>query len=63
MGAGLGVFLALSLLVSNTRGIFAMLVNSSAPQLSTAVFVGIFASVFAIGAGITGLIFVSMDDK
>jgi hypothetical protein len=63
MGGGLGAFLAVSLMIGDGRPIAAMILNSAAPGLTTLVFVGIFASVFAVGAAITGLLFVSMEEK
>jgi len=63
MGAALGTSLALLLFFSNTRNISTMLVNGSTPRLATMVFIAIFASVIAVGASITGLIFASMDDE
>lgn len=63
MGAGLGAFLALSLIVTDARHIFDMIVNSSAPRLTIAVLVSTFVLIFAIGASLTGMIFISMEDN
>jgi hypothetical protein len=62
MGACLGAFLALSLLISDAQNVFQTIVNSSTPRFTIAVFVGAFALTFAIGATLTGLIF-SLEDR
>ena len=61
MGAGLGTFLALTLLVADSRNIFAMIVNSATPELTMMAFLGIFATTFAVGSGLTGLLFTMME--
>lgn len=62
MGAGLGTFLALTLLVADSRSIFSMIVDSAVPELTILAFLGIFAGTFAVGATLTGLLFVWMED-
>jgi len=61
MGGTLGALLAISLLLSDAQNIFQMIINSAAPQLILMVFVGAFTLVFAIGATLTGAIFVLED--
>ncbi len=63
MGAVLGLFLALVLLVSNARNIFEMIVHSSAPWLMMAIFVIVFTTYFAVGATLTGFIIVRAQDE
>jgi tetrahydromethanopterin S-methyltransferase subunit D len=60
-GACLGTFLALTLIVSNTARVFDMIAGAPAPAMSAAVFVGVFAAVFAVGATLTGLLFSLME--
>jgi len=61
MGAGLGAFLAISLLVIDARRIFQMIINSAASMLMLFVFVGTFALIFAVGAALTGVVFILED--
>jgi hypothetical protein len=61
MGAGLGILLSLSLIVGDAHQIFQMIVNSAMPHLVIAVLVALFASLFAVGASLTGLIFILME--
>lgn len=57
MGAGLGAFLAVTLLLSDANDVFQMIVNSADPKGTILVFVGTLTMTFAIGATLTGLIF------
>ena len=60
MGALLGALLALSLLATGT-GLFAMIAHSAAPGLTATVLVGTFTAMFAVGATLTGWIFLAME--
>lgn len=62
MGAMLGTFLAIYLIVSDTQRVFQMIINSSAPQLTMTVFVGVLALSFAVGATLTGWLFLMEDE-
>lgn len=63
MGATLGLFLAVALMLSNERHIFDMLANGQDPGLSTAVFLATFVLIPAVGASLSGLIFILLDDR
>jgi hypothetical protein len=63
MGFGLGTFLALALIAGDTRNIFDAIVQSPAPALALAVFVGLFGAMVGVGAALTGLIFTLMDER
>jgi hypothetical protein len=62
-GAGLGLFLSLTLIISNTGRIFEALVNSSNPKIMTLMFVGTFSFILAVGATLTGLIFSVIEQR
>jgi hypothetical protein len=62
MGALLGTGLALALITMDTGRIFEMIVSSASPQTTTLVFVGVLGSICAVGATITGLIFMLAED-
>jgi hypothetical protein len=57
MGALLGIGLAIALIVLNSRQLLDMIAHSSAPRVTTIVFVGMFMSICAVGASITGFLF------
>jgi hypothetical protein len=61
MGAALGFSLALVLLILDAQHIFQMIVNSSAPELTMLVFLGMFTLTFTVGATITGWVFIIHD--
>lgn len=63
IGAGLGVFLSLTLIVSNTGRVFEIIVNSAHPKIMTLMLVGILSSVLTVGATLTGMIFSAMEDR
>lgn len=63
MGAGLGTLLALLLIICDASQIYQMIINSSAPRFMMMIFLTTFASIFAVGAALTGLIFVQMQDE
>ena len=63
IGAGLGVFLSLTLIIGDTAHISGMIVNSSNPEMTILMFIGIFSSVLAVGATLTGLIFSKFDAR
>jgi hypothetical protein len=62
MGASLGTGLALALLTMDTNHVFETIVSSGYPQMTTFVFVGVLGSICAVGATITGLIFMLAED-
>ncbi len=61
MGAPLGLFLALALLILDAQHILEMIVNSSDPELTMLVFLGTFTLSFTVGATITGWVFIAHD--
>ena len=63
MGMGLGTVLALTLIVSDARNIFDMIVQSSVPMLTLSVFVGMCGAIIGVGSVLTGLIFTLMDER
>jgi hypothetical protein len=63
MGATLGLYLALTLLVANFGHLFDMIENSMAPRLMMALFVGIVASTIAVFASITGMLFTAIEQS
>jgi len=63
MGAMLGALLALSLLATRTHGILEMIVNSAAPGRTMVIFVGTLAAMVAVGAMLTGWIFLAMEER
>ena len=62
MGALLGTSLALALIMMDTGRVFEMIVSSAEPRITTLVFVGVLGSICAVGATITGLIFMLVED-
>ena len=62
MGACLGTGLALALIMMDTGRILEMVVSSAQPRITTLVFVGVLGSICAVGATITGLIFMLEED-
>jgi hypothetical protein len=58
MGAGLGAFFALTLIVEDAS---AGTGHSAMPEWTAAALAGFFILLFAVGAGITGYIFDTMD--
>ena len=63
MGGLLGTLLAASLIATRANGIFDMIVNSAAPRLTTTIFIGTFAALFAVGTTLTGWIFIAMEES
>ena len=63
MGATLGTALAFALILTDTDRIFEMTVSSAQPRVTTFVFVGVLGSICAVGATITGLIFMLAEDE
>ena len=59
MGASLGAFFGTSLVLTDARRIFQMMINSAAPKL---MFVGTFTLIVAIGATLTGFI-LALEDR
>jgi hypothetical protein len=62
MGASLGTGLALALIMMDSSRIFEMIVSSTQPRITTLMFVGVLGSICAVGAAITGLIFMLAED-
>jgi hypothetical protein len=58
MGATLGFSLALVLLILDAQHVLEMIVNSSAPELTMLLFLGIFTLTVTVGATITGWVFI-----
>ena len=58
MGATLGFSLALVLLILDAQHVFEMIVNSSAPERTMLLFLGIFTLTVTVGATITGWVFI-----
>jgi hypothetical protein len=61
MGAGLGAFLALSVMAAAAPGISQMISNAASPGLTRMILVTVFALIFAVGATLTGWIFTAME--
>jgi len=61
IGVAIGATLALSLLVRDLD-LFKMMVYGSEPETTAVVVVGSLISLFAIGAGITGFVFLFNDE-
>jgi len=61
-GAGLGIFLALSLIVAN-RTILGMIVHSPHPKLSVLTFVAVVACLIAVGSAISGFVMSALDRR
>ena len=57
MGASLGTGLALALIMMDTGRVFQMIVSSAQPRTTALVLIGVLGSICAVGATITGLIF------
>ena len=62
MGGLLGTALAVSLLVMNARNILDLVALSASPWMTGMVFVSIFALFCAVGATLTGLIFIMAEE-
>jgi hypothetical protein len=61
VGAGLGIFLSLTLV--NTENIFEMIVNSASPRVMTLTFVGTITAILTVGSTLTGLIFSATEER
>lgn len=61
MGAGLGIFLSLMLIIN--EDVFRAIINSSNPKTTILLFIGMFSSVLAVGSALTGLIFSAIEDS
>jgi hypothetical protein len=57
IGVCLGTTMAVSLLATNTANIFNMIMNDAQPVQTAGVFVGGFASLFGVGAALSGFLF------
>jgi hypothetical protein len=62
MGASLGTGLALALILVDSGRLLEMIASNAPPGVTTLVFVGLLGSVCAVGATITGLIFMLAED-
>jgi O-antigen ligase len=62
MGGLLGTALAVSLIVMNARNILDLIALSASPWMTGMVFVSIFALFCAVGATLTGLIFIMAEE-
>ena len=62
MGGLLGTVLAVSLIVMNARNILDLIALSASPFMTGMVFVSIFALFCAVGATLTGLIFILAEE-
>lgn len=62
MGGLLGTALAVSLVIMNVRNILELIAHSSAPWLTGIVFVSIFSLFCAVGATLTGFIFILAEE-
>ena len=51
-----------SLLATDTHGVFEMITDSAAPALTATILVGTVAAMFAVGATLTGWIFLAMEN-
>jgi len=63
MGMSLGIFCALTLIVMDAAHIRAMLSSLEVPGLAIFTFVFAASSLFAAGAGLTGFIFIAVEDN
>ena len=63
MGMSLGIFCALTLIVMDAARIRAMLSSLEVPGLAILTFVFAASSLFATGAGLTGFIFIALENK
>ena len=61
MGAGLGAVLALSVFAAVVPSIAQMISHAAAPGQTMMILVGSFAAMFAVGATLTGWIFLAME--
>jgi hypothetical protein len=59
-GAGLGLFLALTAMISNPA-LFKLIAGSQYPRLAMLVFAGALSSVIAVGSTITGFVFSAVE--
>ena len=62
MGAGLGLFLSLSLILSDGMRVSEMIMNSSTPKTTMALFVALVSALIAVGASLSGFIFTAMEN-
>jgi len=62
MGGALGTALAVSLIAMNARNILDLIALSASPWMTGMVFVSIFALFCAVGATLTGLIFILAEE-
>jgi hypothetical protein len=63
MGIALGVAFAFVVTSVPTVGVMTLIDHSIAPRGAMLAFVGAFATMFGIGATLTGLLFIAVDDS
>jgi hypothetical protein len=63
MGALLGTGLAIALIVLNSQQLLEMIAHSAAPRVTTIVFVSMFMLICAVGASITGFLFMVAEEE
>jgi hypothetical protein len=63
MGVAMGLALALILTLADLSGIMTLIDQSATPGVTLAMFVGTIILTFAIGATLTGLVFMTMEDS
>jgi hypothetical protein len=61
IGAGLGGALGVALVLGNAAGISDLIRNDAEPMTILAIVIGVFTSMFGVGATLTGLIFSAFD--
>jgi hypothetical protein len=63
MGAVLGLAFSLALVIGDVGHVFGMITSESASKMMFLVLAGVFLSIFAVGATLTGLIFIKMEEN
>ncbi len=63
MGIAMGLALAFVLTFIDTVGVMALINHSADPKTTMLVFVGSFTLAFGVGATLTGLVFMMMEDR
>jgi len=63
MGVAMGLAFSLVLTIADPSGIITMINHSDAPGMTLVMFVGTIVLTFAIGATLTGLVFMMSEDR
>ena len=63
VGAGLGIFLSLTLLIGDVGHMFEMIENSASPRITTLILMGIPTAILAVASTLTGLIFSAIEER